>query len=44
MDYIYNINNLKCSTINDYLKYLKLKIRVKNITYLWKKHKYMIMK
>lgn len=34
MDYIYNINNLKCSTINDYLKYLKLKIRVKKYNIL----------
>lgn len=34
MDYIYNINNLKCSTIKDYLKYLKLKIRVKKCNIL----------
>lgn len=34
MDYIYNMNNLKCSTINDYLKYLKLKIKLKKCNVL----------
>lgn len=34
MDYIYNINNLKCFNINDYLKYLKLKIKLKKCNVL----------